>query len=72
VPLAAARPALASSVSDHRADPFHSPAGHLPFHQQRADHLVRAGPRNPSSALTRPAQRTDYSVLETVPRARRL
>jgi len=27
VPLAAARPALASSVSDHRADPFHGPPG---------------------------------------------
>jgi hypothetical protein len=37
---------------DHRADPRRRPAGHLPRHQQRADHLVRAGPGD-----LRPARR---------------
>ena len=36
---------------DHRADPFR-PAGHLSRHEQRADHLVRAGPGD-----LRPARR---------------
>jgi dTDP-4-dehydrorhamnose reductase len=53
--------------ADHRADPFHGRARHLPCHQQRADNLVRAGTRDLRLARRRSGQGAADTEQRAVP-----